>query len=687
MGICKSANKKKPKPKPNGEIKSTNKNKKKTKPQGDININNIINYNDNNANSTRNYPISNRETTNYNLYNNFSNLRTTYYEKGEIYFIRKKDLNINNNNDNDDPRMNIDLFLSLENLQNSTYLYSIKLSICNNKLINQYTYLGQTEESNGNEIVFGSHFGINYYFEKEQILKGSLLENKIVISNFNITLGQIMGSKGLTKKIMLKNPKDDSKICDLIFEVKKTGENEVLSFSLFKVALKLNKKNSFSNKTNVFYVIKSFNDGKNWRPLYKSNETDVYCNSEFIFNEIKLETYLKDMKINFELYNSFNCELIGNAISNTNELLNNSQQNKLTTLEIDDENNQPVGIFNINYNMMRKFSFIDYLKCGMQINMEIAIDYTSSNGPPSHPTSLHYMNGNCPNDYEKAISSCCSIVSNYDDDQIFPLYGFGGIPPNNNNKVSHCFNVNLKDNPDIEGLNNIIPIYKKSLEIIKLSGPTYFAPVIKSIYNKLVNNRNDPDYINHYFILMILTDGIINDMDETSDILVECAYVPLSVIIIGIGDANFENMDTLDGDYVILTNTKGEKTKRDLVQFVEFNKFKNFIDHSNTNKDLAEEVLKEIPRQVEEYYELMNDFRFNYDNRNNNNAINQTNYPVYNNNINNNFSSFNGNQIQNPKMNFNSHLFNYNSNNQSNLNNLYNNNKINNFNSNNNNFY
>ena len=665
MGICGSANK----------------NKKRAKTQSDININNVINCNDNNVNSTRNYPLSNRETNN-NLLKSFSNLKTktTHYEKGEKYFIRKTDLNINNNNDNDDPRMNIDLFLSLENIQNSTNLYSIKLSICNNKLINQFTYLGETEESNGNEIVFGSNFGINYFFEKEQILKGSLFENKKVISDFNITLGQIMGSKGLTKRIPLKNQKDDSKICDLIFEVKKRGENEVLTFSLFKIAIKLSKKNSFSNKTNVFYVIKTFNDGKNWRPLYKSKETDLYCNNEFIFDEIKLETYLKDMKINFELYNSNNCELIGSAISNTNELLNNSQQNKLTTLEIDDDNNQPVGTFNINYNVIKKYSFIDYLKNGMQINMEIAIDYTASNGPPTHPTSLHYMNGNCPNDYEKAISSCCGIVSYYDDDQIFPLYGFGGVPPNNNNKVSHCFNVNLKDNPDIEGLNNIIPIYKKSLEIIKLSGPTFFAPVIKSVYNKLVNNRNDPDYINHYFILMILTDGIINDMDDTSDILVECAYVPLSVIIIGIGGANFENMDTLDGDNVILTNTKGEKTKRDLVQFVEFNKFKNFIDHNNTNKDLAEEVLKEIPRQVEEYYELMNDFRFNYDNRNNNNNFNQ-NYNVFNND-NNNIPSFNNNQ----NMNFNSHLFNNNLNVQSNFNNI-NNNDLNNFNCNNNNFY
>jgi hypothetical protein len=58
----------------------------------------------------------------------------------------------------------------------------------------------------------------------------------------------------------------------------------------------------------------------------------------------------------------------------------------------------------------------------------------------------------------------------------------------------------------------------------------------------------------------------------------------------------------IDGDEVPLTNTKGTQTKRDLVQFVEFNKF------AGDSVKLAEEVLQEIPRQVEEYYALTNAF-------------------------------------------------------------------------------
>ena len=62
------------------------------------------------------------------------------------------------------------------------------------------------------------------------------------------------------------------------------------------------------------------------------------------------------------------------------------------------------------------------------INLEIAIDYTVSNGNPDVKESLNYKFGTTPNDYEKAIKSCGDILAYYDADQLFPVYGFGGIP-------------------------------------------------------------------------------------------------------------------------------------------------------------------------------------------------------------------------------------------------------------------
>ena len=38
-----------------------------------------------------------------------------------------------------------------------------------------------------------------------------------------------------------------------------------------------------------------------------------------------------------------------------------------------------------------------------------------------------------------------------------------------------------------------------------------------------------------YMVLMIMTDGIIHDKEEVKDLLVKCGKLPLSIIIIGIG--------------------------------------------------------------------------------------------------------------------------------------------------------
>ena len=106
---------------------------------------------------------------------------------------------------------------------------------------------------------------------------------------------------------------------------------------------------------------------------------------------------------------------------------------------------------------------------------------------------------------------------------------------------------------------------------------------------------------------MILTDGKIKDMEDTKNCIVEGSKLPLSIVIIGIGNANFTYMEILDGDEQPLTSSSGEIRKRDIVQFVEFNKFKN-RDSENCGPHLAEEILKEIPRQGEEYYQLYGKF-------------------------------------------------------------------------------
>ena len=81
-------------------------------------------------------------------------------------------------------------------------------------------------------------------------------------------------------------------------------------------------------------------------------------------------------------------------------------------------------------------------------------------------------------------------------------------------------------------------------------------------------------------------------MDKTIDQIVRGSSLPLSIIIVGVGDANFESMDVLDADDTPLYSKRFKKyMSSDIVQFVPFSEFKH------DPRQLAKETLEEVPRQ------------------------------------------------------------------------------------------
>lgn len=48
--------------------------------------------------------------------------------------------------------------------------------------------------------------------------------------------------------------------------------------------------------------------------------------------------------------------------------------------------------------------------------------------------------------------------------------------------------------------------------------------------------------------------------------IVEASYLPMSIVIIGVGSANFGTMDFLDADNTLLKDKYGKKANADIVQ-------------------------------------------------------------------------------------------------------------------------
>eukprot|EP00484_Ammonia_sp_Unknown_P019032 CAMPEP_0197029822 /NCGR_PEP_ID=MMETSP1384-20130603/9187_1 /TAXON_ID=29189 /ORGANISM="Ammonia sp." /LENGTH=636 /DNA_ID=CAMNT_0042459059 /DNA_START=16 /DNA_END=1922 /DNA_ORIENTATION=- len=245
-------------------------------------------------------------------------------------------------------------------------------------------------------------------------------------------------------------------------------------------------------------------------------------------------------------------------------------------------------------NIIKKYSFTSFLSGGLQIQLMVAIDFTGSNGDPRDEKSLHYMGPPYyESQYMKVIKSVGRVLEPYDADGQIAAYGFGANLNPYGKQISHCFNVTLDpDKEEVDGIDGLVEAYKTCLTRVQLYGPTYFAEILQNAAAKSMGVCDQKTQ--QYNILLIITDGVINDMQRSIDSIVDATALPLSIIIVGVGDADFTNMDILDADDEPLRHSQTRKLmQRDIVQFVPFNEFKN--SHMSV---IAKETLEEVPGQV-----------------------------------------------------------------------------------------
>ena len=163
-------------------------------------------------------------------------------------------------------------------------------------------------------------------------------------------------------------------------------------------------------------------------------------------------------------------------------------------------------------------------------------------------------------------------------------------------QVNHCFPMNGNyDEPEINGIDGILKAYQRNLGKIQMSGPTFFSSVLDVFMDFATEGRE----LRTYFVLLILTDGFIHDFSLTKKLIVQASKLPCSIIIVGIGDDEFDQMIDLDSDEVLLKDDDEKQAVRDIVQFVR-------LEECMDNHRLSEEVLKEIPDQFCRYMEMIN---------------------------------------------------------------------------------
>ncbi|KPP64704.1 copine-2-like [Scleropages formosus] len=155
--------------------------------------------------------------------------------------------------------------------------------------------------------------------------------------------------------------------------------------------------------------------------------------------------------------------------------------------------------------------------------------------------------------------------------------------------VSHEFAINFnRTNPFCSDVEGIVQAYSNCLPHIHFCGPTSFAPSSAMWLASLPRPS------------ISRLPLVISDMVETRHCIVQAAKLPMSIIIVGMGNADFSAMEFLDSDNSMLQSYTGEVAVGDIIQCVPFRDFRS------TEGNLAKSVLAELPQQVTWYIKHRN---------------------------------------------------------------------------------
>lgn len=183
-------------------------------------------------------------------------------------------------------------------------------------------------------------------------------------------------------------------------------------------------------------------------------------------------------------------------------------------------------------------------------NLILGIDFTKSNewtGKKSFGgQSLHRL-GDTPNPYEQAIGIIGKTLAPFDEDNLIPCFGFGDA-------TTHDYNVFSfhHDNSPCHGFEEVLACYRKIVPHLKLSGPTSFAPIVEAAVDIVDRSGGQ------YHVLVIVADGQVTRSVDTSDnelspqerstvdAIVMASSYPLSIVLVGVGDGPWEDMQRFD---------------------------------------------------------------------------------------------------------------------------------------------
>ena len=243
-----------------------------------------------------------------------------------------------------------------------------------------------------------------------------------------------------------------------------------------------------------------------------------------------------------------------------------------------------------------------------EVQLMIGIDFAGSNDWNGHKTfggrSLHAVDSGVPTPYEAAIRAVCKTMAVFDDDDnTIPCYGFGDHMSTGSSDSDakaaakpSVFSLKQDDAPcdgrDSEDVaDDIVECYQAAVRSgLQLGKPKVdkrtFAPIINKAIEIMNEKRDDPEFFDQLHVLVILTDGEVHRDEglsatewspqelETVKAIQQASHLPLSIVVIGVGDGMGEHMSDDDG---VMTEGGSWKCLHHMEHGIHGRQFENFV--------------------------------------------------------------------------------------------------------------
>ncbi|KAK8347060.1 hypothetical protein V6Z12_A07G258700 [Gossypium hirsutum] len=198
----------------------------------------------------------------------------------------------------------------------------------------------------------------------------------------------------------------------------------------------------------------------------------------------------------------------------------------------------------------------------------------------------------------QAISIIGKTLSVFDEDNLIPCFGFGDASTHDQDVFSFC-----PDNRFCNGFEEVLSRYRELVPHLRLAGPTSFAPIIEMAMTIVEQSCGQ------YHVLVIIADGQVTKSTDTGrdrlspqeqktiDVIVQASKLPLSIILVGVGDGPWDMMKEFDDNI--------PARAFDNFRFVNFTEImsKNTTP-SRKETEFAQTALMEIPSQYKATIEL-----------------------------------------------------------------------------------